>query len=209
MKKMLLIAGLTGAAVSVAQAQKMDYDFYVAARGGYSILDKATIDGAGGASQDISYDNGIFAAVALGLRNAVGTSGSGFRLEVEGSWMRNDLKELGVIQSGNWQSYRLFGNLYYDQALTDAVYLYIGGGVGGVQYHMKAETTLSSSKDQDTVFGYQGMVGLGVRLTSYLLLEGGYRITSSNDPTFDFGTGPMKTSAPLSHIFEVGIRVEF
>ena len=208
MKRFLLLLSIGVASASVAQAQKMNYDYYVAVRGGYSIHDKATAHSSGG-SDDISFDNGFFAALALGLRNPTDSMGSGFRLEVEGSWMRNDLKDSGIGLSGNLQNYRLFANLYYDQALTQSIYLYIGGGVGGVQYRMKTTILTSSAKDHDTVFGYQGMAGIGLRLTDYLTLETGYRITSSNDPKFDFGTGTVKMDAPLTHIFEVGIRVEF
>lgn len=209
MKKLLLFLSIGAVCASVAQGQKMDYDFYATARGGYSILDKATVHGAGGGGQNISFDNGVFAALAIGLRNPTDSMGSGFRLEAEGSWLRNDLKDSGIGLSGNAQSFRLFANLYYDQALTKDVYLYIGGGVGGVQYRMKMDTALVSGKDHDTVLGYQGMVGLGLRLTDYLTLETGYRITSSSDPKFDLSGSTVKMDAPLTHIFEMGIRVEF
>lgn len=204
MKKLLTTTCLALGATCAAQAATMDYTYYIAARGGMNILEKSTFT-TGGISTDEGFKNGEFAAVAIGLRNVAFSSGGGFRLEVEGAWSRNDFKDIG----GNLQGYRLFGNLFYDQPLTDSVYLFIGGGVGGVQYHARPEGGAIGGSDKDLVFGYQGMAGIGWRLADFVALEVGYRISSSQDPKFSLSGVDIEAKAPLMQVFEAGIRFEF
>lgn len=204
MKKLLTITCLALGAGCVAQAAQMDYTYYIAARGGMSILEKSTLS-SGGLSSDEGFKNGEFAAVAIGLRNAAFSSGAGFRLEVEGAWSRNDFKNIG----GNLQGYRLFANLFYDQPLSESFYLYIGGGAGGVQYHARPQGGMIGGSDKDLVFGYQGMAGIGYRLADFVALEIGYRISSSQDPKFSFSGTDVSAKAPLMQVFEAGIRFEF
>lgn len=204
MKKLLTTTCLAIGTVCAAQAAKMDYTYYIAARGGMNFLEKSTLT-SGGVSTDQGFKNGEFAAVAIGLRNAAFSYGGGFRLEVEGGWSRNNFKEIG----GNLQGYRLFSNLYYDHPLSESVYLFIGGGVGGVQYHARPQGGGLGGSDKDLVFAYQGMAGIGYRLADFVSLELGYRIASSQDPKFNFSGTDVSAKAPLMQVVEAGIRFEF
>lgn len=204
MKKLIATTCLSLGAVCATQAAKMDYTYYIAARGGMNFLEKSTMS-SGGLSTDQKFKDGEFAAVAIGLRNAAFEYGGGFRLEVEGAWSRNDFKDIG----GNLQGYRLFGNLFYDQPLSESFYLFIGGGVGGVQYHARPQGGTLGGSDKDLVFGYQGMAGIGWRIADFLALEVGYRVASSQDPSFNFSGTNVSAKAPLMQVVEAGIRFEF
>jgi len=87
-----------------------------------------------------------------------------------------------------------------------------GGGVGAafVSGNISGSvdngsTIITLREDDDVVLAYQLMTGFAFKLDDRVLLDVGYRLWNSQDPTF--GTGSY--DSPLIHIAEIGVRFRF
>lgn len=148
----------------------------------------------------LSSETGWGAAAAVGF----GTT-AGLRLELEGSWRQNDFDELrgggiSVPIDGDVDALALMGNVAFEPVLAFPVRPYIGAGVGGARLAVDAEDT----SDNDTVFAYQGMIGVSVGISGRGAVFGGYRYFATDDPEY----GDVR-SEYRSHNLELGIRFGF
>jgi opacity protein-like surface antigen len=148
----------------------------------------------------LSSETGWGAAAAVGF----GTT-AGVRLELEGSWRQNDFDELRgagipVPIDGDVDALALMGNVVFEPVLAFPVRPYIGAGLGGARLAIDAEDT----SDNDTVFAYQGMVGVSVGIGGRGALFGGYRYFATDDPEFGDVTTEYR-----SHNLEIGVRFGF
>ncbi len=160
---------------------------------------------------ELSGDEGVGFAGAIGYRpRNTGGFMDQLRFEVEVGVMSNDVDTItstaGALPaiSGDVQSDRLMANLYLDYDATGQFRPYIGGGVGAARIHL--------DQDEDTVFAYQGMIGMYYTPASFPLLEFGlgYRYLGASDVELTSATsgGQLEFDYEV-HSLEAGIRAYF
>lgn len=156
-------------------------------------------------------DQGMGGAIALGYGSALG-----FRGEIEASYRANDLDNiLGVKVKGDQSAMSLMLNgLYVIEA--EKVNPYIGAGIG----FAKREVTMASqvidgqaiprTSDQDTVFAYQGMVGIIYPTSETMEFRLGYRYFGAGDAELedDDEEGTVKLDYG-AHNLEAGVTIRF
>ena len=140
------------------------------------------------------------------------------RYEVELAYREFDIDGASVTGdptvsgSGDADTLSLMANLYTDIEMTDAIEIYLGGGIGLTRIEGNGSTTdgtvvLTTLGDNaDWVVTYQVMVGVAVQVQESMKLTAGYRGLTFEDPEFG---GGVKYDAPWIDSVEVGIRFSF
>ena len=203
LKKALLAATMLSLPLA-AQAQPVT-GLYIAGGAGFNWM-QSTKDSVGGAAGALlgagratkaDFDMGWAGVVSLGYG-----FGNGLRLEVEGNYRENDVKDFrfgGVtprFQSGTARSYGAMGNVLFDFAIPGVpVMPYIGAGVGyvwtefdgvsGVDYVAPNGRRLLVD-DTDGQFAYQGIAGVAFNTgVPGLAVTAEYRFLGTLSPEFD------------------------
>ena len=174
--------------MDVETAADTDTGWYASVIGGYTFPDDAEVEGF-----DVPLDEGF------SIAGAVGTNVGVFRVEGEGAYRVNDVDVAGT--NGDISAISIMGNALYDHALTDALDLYVGGGLG-VAF---VEADDGDDSDDDTVLAYQFLVGLAFYTSDNFAITGGYRLWT----TSDLDLSGVDVDMPLYHTAEVGVRFEF
>lgn len=215
MKRSLILSALllaTSAAGALAQtpAQMQRWPhWYVGLQGYVPFVDEADVSNSA-ASADIDYDPGWGGGVSLGYKPAnTGTFIDWLRFEIEWSYRKNDIDTIGGLDAGSDITARsgMF-NTFFDLDTETGFIPYIGAGIGMADIELDASPVGPSS--DDSVFAYQGMVGVGYApSTAYNTVFGlGYRYFATQDPEFDFPAGNVE-SEYSSHNLEVNARFGF
>jgi opacity protein-like surface antigen len=160
---------------------------------------------------ELSGDDGLGFAGAIGYRpRNTGSFMDQLRFELEAGVMSNDVDNItstsGALPtiSGDVQSDRLMANLYLDYNATSQFRPYVGVGVGVARIHL--------DQNEDTVFAYQGMIGMYYTPASFPLLEFGlgYRYLGASDAELTSTTSGGKLEFDYEvHSLEAGIRAYF
>lgn len=127
---------------------------------------------------------------------------------------------LTVNPAGTASSVDLFLNGLYDFNSEGTVKPYIGVGVGGVRLDAKVAnrvrgtgTNLSAANgfnDTATGLAYQGLAGIGFKMTDRLTLDLGYKYLSAQDLEFDGNHGgPAYDVDYTDHTATLGLRYAF
>lgn len=217
MKKIML--GITAAiGLSTAASAQGVSGFYVSGSGGLNILQGNTFTLAEGVDADflrsiglgtdakVTFDPGFAGVLALGWG-----FGNGLRLEVEGSYRRNDidtvrllgigatdLQRAGVpaIQGGNQTSYGVMANVVFEATGNDLILRYarpyIGGGLGYVWTSWNdvrlGIPNLGDVRVDDTSgrFAYQAFVGAAfpIHAVAGLAITAEYRFLGTSQPEY-------------------------
>lgn len=141
---------------------------------------------------------------------------NGLRLEGEVGHRWNELESTPSLDSGgDIHAWSAMLNLFYDFNRGSRVNPYIGVGVGGVRLNMNgadsAPPPVFSFDDEDTVLGYQAMIGLGIGITEQLTLDVGYRALWAPEVEFISNQpAPVTREADYEHqAITVGLRWQF
>jgi outer membrane protein OmpA-like peptidoglycan-associated protein len=156
---------------------------------------------------------------------------NGFRIEGVGAYGDAELSvpaasyngaPIGAVPgaSGNLQTMELMFNGIYDFNRDGAVQPYVGLGVGVLRANAKANnlvytngTDISAANgfaDSDTGFAYQGLLGLGYKVSEKLTLDLGYRYKVAEDLEFGGAHGGTNYDADYTaHLATVGMRFNF
>ncbi len=140
---------------------------------------------------------------------------SNTRYEIELMYRETDFKDLNnsVIAPGGFggsiESYVAMVNGYYDFDTGTRWMPYIGAGLG-VALHTFDSITINTD-DDDTVFAYQGMVGVAYRLKPYnhTYVGFGYRYFGTTDPQFSNSAGASVEHEYDGHNIEASLRIPF
>lgn len=100
-------------------------------------------------------------------------------------------------------------NGYYDFDIEDSSLVpYLGGGLGGARIVLDDDAGID---DQDVVFAYQVMAGIGYEISSSTTLTVGYRYFRTTTPKYEITAAPgLFLEAPFeSHEVIVGARFIF
>jgi opacity protein-like surface antigen len=182
---------------------------YVGAEAGGVFLSDSTISNSTG-SGDIKYDTGF----GLGLFG--GYDYGTWRLEGEFAYRLNDHDEFSVTGftaplDGDTSSMALMVNAYYDfKMVSPTIVPYIGVGTGGAFISVDASVEgLQLLDDDDLVFAYQAMAGVGFAVNKQVTIDLGYKYFATADPSIEVEGGGSVDSEYASHNVFLGLRYNF
>jgi OmpA-OmpF porin, OOP family len=173
-----------------------------------------------GETGDIDADLGWGANAALGyMLPAWGD----FRFELEGGYKQYGLDDVAssiggtVNPDGDFRIYSYMANLYYDLRNMHSWFNasshwvpFIGAGLGGAYLRMPRNIGLGATDDNDNVFAYQAMAGIGyVPENSRTEWYVGYRYFGTQEPEFDTAGGSIDLDHLRSNNVELGMRYHF
>ena len=160
---------------------------------------------------------GADAASGFGGRLAIGHAYSpGWRTEIELGYRRNDIDKVGGT-TVNGEASALSGmiNGYYDIATNGPLAPYFGFGLGLARVSVDSPLpTLAPAQDGrlddgDTVFAYQGILGVSYAVSDALALTADYRYFATQYPSFGTVAGAQVDGEYESHAMFVGLRFSF
>ncbi|MFO7964764.1 MAG: outer membrane beta-barrel protein [Desulfobacterales bacterium] len=171
--------------LSITHAAAFDY---VGLKAGYTNIEDSDLE-VNGFTFDSDFEDGWIVGVALGFHM------QNIRLEGEVESRQSDIQVTG-FDDEDLGTRSVMANGYYDFLLFSGITPYIGAGIG-LAYH-------DTDFDDDTVFAYQGTVGLAMAVSPTIDLDFAYRWFASEEPElggveFDYE----------SHNFTAGIRINF
>jgi opacity protein-like surface antigen len=197
MKKTVI---MTVVALTLAASQTFAAGPYVGGFGGATITHDSDITVSGVGTATLQYDVGPVVGVVGGYNF------DGFRVEGESSYRHTNVKSVSgfgnsVLVSGvDLSTWSLMGNGYFDFKNNSPVTPFIGAGMGLVT----ARLNDNGYQFDDTVFGYQFMVGAAFALNNRISLDLSYRLQG----TSDLNTLDGKISYMSSNIL-FGMRYQF
>ncbi|PKN12073.1 MAG: hypothetical protein CVU69_09010 [Deltaproteobacteria bacterium HGW-Deltaproteobacteria-4] len=182
MKKIsILLCGLLLGLGSASDSRAGDL-FYLSAQAGGGLLQKTPW---GGSIEDTDFKVGTQAGGALGFTFPEG------RIEAEVSYRQNDIEEITFEgkpfePGGSMTALSVMLNSYADYPVTSgaAPYFMVGAGMARVTFDEELSLGISFSETEDTVFAYQGGVGVGLNITKNLVFDLGYRYFATLNPEF-------------------------
>lgn len=196
--KALSLAALLLALPSVASAKE---GWYGRADIGWSVDGALEISGA-----DLDFEDDWSAHLGAGYAFS-----NGVRVEGELARRENEFESF----PGEARATSLMINAFYDFNREGRIRPYVGVGVGGANIEADGGAGPISFDDDDTVFAYQGLVGVAFALTEQLDLDVGYRYFVAPDAGFT-GTIDIETPEPFSfdgdyehQAVTVGLRYSF
>ena len=201
-------------------AQAADKGLYVSGIGGVSLVPKLDQEISGTRVFETDFDLGSKFAGALGYDYGA------LRAEVEFGYVTNDANDgdaVGFLSGpveGDVSVLSVMVNAYYDIHTPNfSLVPYFGVGLGGASIDAQIITPFLGPSaqvvdDDDTVFAYQFMAGLGWNVSPTITLTLDYRYFATTDPEFTPGNAfipgsPDLTSDYNNHSFNLGARFKF
>jgi len=177
----MLAAVLSTVGMQAAQAEGNNY---FSVFGGLSSLDDTSISSPGGSISSDS-DEGFGVGLAAGRWF---DARKHWRGEIEISYRENDLDEVAGRGGGNAElnSLAYMVNGYYDFRPRARFSPYVGAGIGFAD--VEAENIAYGGTlldDDDTVFAYQFIGGVGYEVSERVDLFGEVRYLATDDPSFN------------------------
>ncbi|MBC7770544.1 MAG: outer membrane beta-barrel protein [Phycisphaerales bacterium] len=194
---------------SVAHATE---GWYGRADVGWSIdgeLDGEFDDGINTGDFNTDLEDGFLGAIGAGYG-----FGNGFRLEGELSYRNNQWGPTNIPDppdgefQGDVNTWALMANLFYDFNRGGTFQPYLGVGAGGAKVDLGID---GAGSQADEVFAYQGLAGVGIRLSENAMLDIGYRyfMAPEVDASETFG-GAYSSEYDYEHqAVTVGLRFAF
>jgi opacity protein-like surface antigen len=219
----ILAALLLPASVSAQSYEEMSKGIYFEMRGGGVLLEDSDISGVTGANVDVQFDPGFAIEGAAGYMHD-----SGIRGEIALGYRRNDIEDItasaggatisfasllsgvNIQLGGQVEAVPVMANLYYGPDLGGGWRPFVGAGAGLAWLSGEIEltsggTSVSASAD-DTVFAYQGMVGIDYDVpVDWGGLALGLRYVYF--ATEDMELAPGIEAGYASHAVMVGVRI--
>jgi len=139
--------------------------------------------------------------VGLNLLGAIGCDYGTYRLEAEGGYQHNDIKNSGAIKVLS-----LLGNGYYSfDAGGVKPYVTAGVGLADVRLRDVRLGTPVRYSDNETTFAYQIGAGVEIPIAKKVMLDARYRYFG----TTDFTTGITGNESIDSNGVLLGLRMKF
>lgn len=201
---LVLMLGLFGSA-GLASAQ--DNGLYLGLGAGATIPLDSDIDGTG-ISTSADFDTGWMGIGALGYRFP-----NGIRTEFELGYRSSDIDSLSGISGGTGDVHvgSVMGNVVYTFRNESAIAPYLGLGVGYASVDFDSVQPVGGSvlNDSDGVFAYQGIAGLGYRLSERIQLFTDYRYFATADANLSTRANVSVDGEYADHSLLVGLRFLF
>lgn len=214
MKRLLVIAVFALVFITTS-AHAADKGMYFSGNLGLSIASDSDLSAFGTDFAEISFDPGF------NIGGAFGYDYGNIRAEFEIAYHFWDMDEFSskivipgicpptctVPVDGDASALSFMVNGYYDFPIANSsVVPYLGGGIGGA--NINGEITVLGGDDNDTVFAYQFMAGIGFEINPKTTLTVGYRYFATTDPEFVILGLPTEFTVS-SHDFSLGARFMF
>jgi len=210
------------ALMGVAQAQPIS-GVYIGAGGGLGFLDVERVTP--GLTSTSKVGSQAFRSGAAGLGSIGYALGNGVRLELEGSFRRNDLSRAGGV-SGRETKYGAMGNVFFDMDIGSRyIYPYFGAGGGFQSVGLQARSTIAGTGTWSTdgskgAMAYQAVLGaafpipgaIGLSVTAeyrYLGLAGTRSAVGSLINGAVRSTVSRKVTQDDNHDVLIGLRYAF
>lgn len=196
-KSVLWVAVLLGLSATPALAVGP----YVGASGGVAIVHDSNVSITGLGSLTASYDTGG------GFNVFVGNSFGNGRLEGEFGYKTAGIDKFsgpggsGSIRDSDINIKSFMVNGYYDFNTTSGITPFVGVGLGLLNEEIK----LAGEKEDDTLFGYQVTVGMGMPVDHNFSVDISYRYQGAGS---DFSRDGVSFSYDSSNLL-VGVRYNF
>ena len=193
--------------------------WYIGLAASVNYVRDAEIKQAGGAAAGngtVEFGDGYGLTGAIGYRPRNTNSAWDYiRVETELAVRDNDLDRFvsnagtTAVLTDDIQVETAMMNLFVDLPVDANWRPYIGGGIGGAR--VQFNSTALGVDDEDTVFAYQGMIGVYYRPPSLSVTEFGvgYRYLGLSNPKFASTTGAIRELEYKSHSLELGSRFYF
>jgi len=194
--------------------------WYFSAFGGANWLDNTSFDIAGPATVANDYDTGFVVGGAIGYDMGPAMGPFGLRLEAELSYRDNDVDSHSVggaaqpLPTGGTSALAGMGNILFDFNTGSPFTIYGGGGLGvaNVEFdgHGAGGTVLMN--DDDTVFAWQAIAGVGFEVAPGWVLDVQYRYFNASDVSLTStpAAGSVSSSTDYeSHAVVAGFRLKF
>ena len=194
-----LFIGLAGAASAAEQTGP-----YIGLGVGPNCLNDASTTGPTG-TKSAEFDTGIAGVATLGYK-----LDKNWRTEFELGYRRNEVSSVsgGGGGDGDVHSESYMGNVLYDIDTGSKWTPYVGIGAGAVHYRPAGLqlTPTTTTNDGDTVFGYQGILGVAYDVTprSQFFLD--YHYLRANNPTVTDSSGGDYDTTYRSNTVLLGFR---
>jgi opacity protein-like surface antigen len=144
---------------------------------------------------EVSFDTGYGVALAAGADTGP------VRIEGEFSYRINDMDEFsGGPVNGEIESMSLLGNVIFDIGTNSPFTPFIGAGMGFSNVDMELE----GGSDDDTVFAYQFIAGMGFKVSEVTSIDISYRYFATDDQEF----GGIESEYATHNLF-AGVRFSF
>jgi OOP family OmpA-OmpF porin len=211
LKRTLALAALLTGVGGVTGVANATEGWYGRVDAGVSIdgeLDGDVADGNTSGPISAEFDEGWMVDTGIGY-----AFDNGFRLEGELSYRKNQWEALAVDPpdgdfTGDAKAWGLLANLFYDFNRGGTIQPFIGVGAGGAHVEVGIDGLNDAS---DTVFAYQGLAGVGFRLSERATLDLTYRYFAAPDVDISEAWGPGFTSEVdyINQAVTVGLRWQF
>jgi OOP family OmpA-OmpF porin len=197
--------------------------WYFSAFGGANWLDDTSFDvDLGGPGTVVnSYDVGYVVGGAVGYDFGQAMGPLGLRLEAELSYRSNDVDThtiVGVGQTdgaiGSTSALAGMGNILFDLNTGSPFSIYGGGGVGvaNVEFDGHGPGAGAIMNDDDTVFAWQAIAGIGYEISPGWVFDVQYRYFNAGDVSLTSlaNSGAVSSSTDYeSHAVLAGFRIKF
>lgn len=214
----VLSASFMALASTAADAQSRWPSWYVGLHGSLTFVGDENLDGNPNVSS-FNQDNGVGYGVSIGYRPRIETGEwSNMRIELEWHHQSSDVNKLAITGgttkgAGSVRANSGMLNVFYDAATSMPEWRpYVGVGLGFSKVKLQNSTAdFGASSDQDTVFAWNAMVGLGYIPESlpFTELNIGYRYFSTANAEFDLTGGGSFEMEYDSHNIEAGMKFLF
>ncbi|MEA3486235.1 MAG: outer membrane protein [Thermodesulfobacteriota bacterium] len=181
-------------------------NFYVTPQVGVTFLNDADISDNGVAFGTVGFDAGYGAGISGGYDFGV------IRLEGEAGYRKNDLDTISIPGEGEFPipgettALSLLLNCFVDFETGTGFTPYAGAGIGVAKVEFEASD--EDISEDDTVFAYQFVAGVGYAVAENVTLDVSYRYFATADPTFDDGGDEIEMEYGSHNIF-MGVRFSF
>jgi len=201
-----------------APADEDNFHLYVSGNvGGGFTKGRATGSISGFPNSGSDRDEDVFGGGSLGIQ--YDHSPVGARVELEGQAARGldletDAGPMGAFTlHTNVNTWTLFGNIWLDFPLTDALSVFAGGGMGIAVTDMTSVANGGGDKTRDdTTWAWQAGGGVSFAATDWLTLDTSYRFVDLGEPDLKFRIAPFPSDLEMhlqSHDVMLGVRVNF
>lgn len=198
-----LAAGLLIGFADVAHAAEKTGPYVSLGVGANFLNDADTTGGSGTKTMD--FDTGVAGIGALGYK-----LDKNWRTELEIGYRHNGIDSVsgGGGGNGDVHAWDYMGNVLYDIDTGSNWTPYLGLGAGAVHYHAAGVqlTPITTVNDGDTVFAYQGILGVAYDFTPNTQMFVDYHYLRANNPSVQDSSGTGFDSKYHSNTIMLGFR---
>jgi len=183
-------------------------NFYLTPQAGVVFLNDSDISIDGEDIVSMGFDTGY------GLGISAGYDFGMMRIEGEVGYRANDMDTITeegreYPYPGDTNALSLLLNCFVDFETGTGFTPYAGVGIGAARVEFEFGEATVPFSDDDTVFAYQFVGGIGYALTENVTLDISYRYFATADPTFDAPTSQAFGAEYNSHNIYMGVRFCF